>query len=117
MSSRARGATFAPPAGRAPQQGPRREAVGADDDPEGKLRNPTRTGPTEGTILACKCGELVIVLGGEDEWRSEGQASFECGACGTKITLPEDEGRGPEEVGYRAISLGELVKGLKPRYG
>ncbi len=30
--------------------------------------------PTQPTILACNCGELVIVLGGEDEWRSEGTA-------------------------------------------
>ncbi len=81
------------------------------------MRNSTRTEPTAGTILACRCGQLVIVLGGEDEWRSEGQASFECGACNAKITLPEDEGRDPEEVDYRALSLGELIKELKPRYG
>ena len=70
-----------------------------------------------GTILACKCGGLVIILGGEDEWRSEGQASFECGVCDAKITLPEDEGRDPQEVDYHAVSLGELIEELKPRYG
>ena len=73
--------------------------------------------PTQPTILACNCGELVIVLGGEDEWRSEGPAVFECSACAAKITLPEDEGRELDEVDYRALSLGELIKELKPRYG
>ncbi len=83
------------------------------------MRNPTQIGPatTQRTILACNCGELLIVLGGEDEWRSEGPAVFECGACAAKITLPEDEGRELEEVDYRALSLGELIKELKPRYG
>jgi hypothetical protein len=83
------------------------------------LRNPTQTEPatTRRMILACNCGELLIVLGGEDEWRSEGPAVFECGACAAKIALPEDEGREPEEVDYRALSLGELIKALKPRYG
>jgi hypothetical protein len=103
-------------AGAAPKRGPRREAV--SDDTEGQLRNLRRTEPTAGTILACKCGELVIVLGGEDEWRSEGPAAvFECGVCDAKITLPEDEGRDPQEVDYHALTLGELIKELKPRYG
>ena len=96
--------------------GPRR----ATEQPTrgGDLRNLTRIEPTmRRTILACNCGELLIVLGGEDEWRSEGPAVFECGACAAKITLPEDEGREPEEVAYRALSLGELIKILKPRYG
>ena len=86
----------------------------------GHLRNLAEIEPTtiQRAILACKCGELLIVLGGEDEWRSEGPpAVFECGACAAKITLPEDEGREPEEVDYRALSLGELIKVLKPRYG
>jgi hypothetical protein len=82
------------------------------------LRNPTQLEQaTQRTVLACKCGELLIVLGGEDEWRSGETAVFECGACAAKITLPEDEGREPGEVDYRALSHGELIKALKPRYG
>ena len=72
---------------------------------------------TECKILACNCGELMLMLGSQHEWRSEGRAVFECGACDAKITLPEDEGRKPEEVDYHALSLGELLKELKPRYG
>ncbi len=104
---------------RAPERGPRRATETEQATQGGHLRNPTRIEPTmRRTILACNCGELVVVLGGEDEWRSEGPAAvFECGACAAKITLPEDEGREPEEVDYHALSLGELVKMLKPRYG
>ena len=86
----------------------------------GRLRNATEIEPTEHTILACGCGELLIVLGGEDEWRSEGQASFECGACDSRITLPEHEDgdqeqRGQGRAGYRELSIGELVKELKAK--
>ncbi len=77
------------------------------------MRNPTRIEPTERTILACGCGELLVVLGGEDEWRSEGMASFECGACDSRITLPEREGRrGQEGAGYRSLSVEELLEEL-----
>ena len=103
---------------RTPERGPRRATETEQATQGGHLRNPTRIEPTmRRTILACNCGELLVVLGGEDEWRSERPAVFECGACAAKITLPEDEGRGPEEVDYHALSLGELVKMLKPRYG
>jgi hypothetical protein len=78
------------------------------------LRNPTQIEPTmQSTILACNCGELLIVLGGEDEWVSEGRTSFECGACDSRITLPEqDERRGQERADYRSLSLGELLEEL-----
>ncbi len=76
------------------------------------MRNVTDIEPTERTILACGCGELLIVLGGEDEWRSEGQASFECGACDSRITLPEHDER-QEEADYRSLSVGELLEELR----
>ena len=78
----------------------------------GRLRNVTEIEPTERTILACGCGELLIVLGGEDEWRSEGQASFECGACDSRITLPEHDER-QAKAGYRSLSVGELLEELR----
>jgi len=80
------------------------------------LRNLTQIEPTrQRTILACKCGELLVVLGGEDEWRHEGgRTSFECGACDSRITLPEHEDRrGQEGAGYRSLSVGELLEELR----
>ena len=83
------------------------------------MRNVTEIDPTERTILACGCGELLILLGSQDDWRSEGQASFECGACDSRITLPENDGRqemqGQGKVDYRTLSVGELVKELKAK--
>jgi hypothetical protein len=69
--------------------------------------------PPERTILACGCGELLVVLGGEDEWRLEGPTSFECGACDSRITLPEREGRrGRIGTDYRSLSIEELLEEL-----
>ena len=77
------------------------------------MRNLAQIVPTERTILACGCGELLVVLGGEDEWRSEGPASFECGACDSRITLPEREGRrGRKGADYRSLSIEELLEEL-----
>ena len=77
------------------------------------MRNPTQIEPTERTILACGCGELLVVLGGEDEWRSEGPATFECGACDSRITLPEYEGRRRRKgADYRSLSIEELLEEL-----
>lgn len=77
------------------------------------MRTSTETRPAERTILACGCGELLVVLGGEDEWRSEGQACFECGACDSRITLPEREDRrGQGGADYRSLSVEELLEEL-----
>ena len=80
----------------------------------------TEIEPTGRIVLACECGELLILLGGLDDWRSEGhQPSFECGACDSRITLPEQDGdqeqRGRGKAGYRELSIGELVKELKAK--
>jgi hypothetical protein len=78
------------------------------------LPNPTRIEPTmRRTILACDCGELLVLLGSEDEWRSEGPTSFECGACDSRITLPDLEGRrGRKGADYRSLSVKELLEAL-----
>lgn len=56
------------------------------------------------------------MLGGEDEWRSEGRASFECGACDSRITLPEhtgsEERQWSEGHDYRILSVEELLEEL-----
>jgi hypothetical protein len=36
-------------------------------------------------VLECRCGETLILLGLEEDWRSE-RADFEC-QCGTNLTL------------------------------
>ena len=81
------------------------------------MRNPTQIEPAmKRTILACKCGELLVVLGSEDQWRYEGRTAFECGACDSRITLPEREDRrGQERAGYRSLSVGELVEELRAK--
>lgn len=79
------------------------------------MRNVTEIEPTDRTILACECGEVLILLGSRDDWRSEEHRSFECGACGSELTLPEGDGDAGEqqESDRRTLSIGELVKELK----
>lgn len=36
--------------------------------------------------LECECGERMILIGREGDWRSEGRDAFEC-ECGEKLTL------------------------------
>jgi predicted RNA-binding Zn-ribbon protein involved in translation (DUF1610 family) len=46
-------------------------------------------------VLECEgCGEKVILLGSEEDWRSR-RAVFRCEGCGQKLTL---DGRTEEEV-------------------
>ena len=51
-------------------------------------------------VLRCEgCGEKLVLLGSEEDWRSEGRTSFGCGGCGEELTLddrlPEHE---PDDV-------------------
>jgi len=53
-------------------------------------------------VLGCqRCGERLVLLGLEKDWRSEESAIFRCGGCGEKLTftdrLGEDEGTINEE--------------------
>ncbi len=41
---------------------------------------------SERILLECRCGEVMILIGREDDWYSEGRAVFECG-CGERLTL------------------------------
>ncbi len=43
---------------------------------------------SERIILGCKCGERLVLLGFEDDWRSEGRTTFEC-ECGEELTLAD----------------------------
>jgi hypothetical protein len=40
------------------------------------------------TVLECGCGERLILLGLEQDWRSEERTHFECG-CGQRLTLAD----------------------------
>jgi len=40
------------------------------------------------TILECSCGERLILLGLEEDWRSEQRIEFEC-SCGKGLTFSD----------------------------
>jgi hypothetical protein len=43
---------------------------------------------SEHIILACKCGERLVLLGFESDWHWEGHTTFEC-ECGRELTLDD----------------------------
>lgn len=56
------------------------------------------------TILGCSCGERLVLLGLEDDWRSE-REEFVC-ECGERLTLAD-------RVDEEALYVKELLRGLK----
>ena len=40
-------------------------------------------------VLECRCGEKLILLGREADWRKEGHTIFTCGGCGTELSLAD----------------------------
>ena len=38
-------------------------------------------------VLECRCGEMLLLLGREADWRKEERIVFECGGCGEKLFL------------------------------
>jgi hypothetical protein len=59
---------------------------------------------SEQIALECgSCGERVVLLGREDDWRSEGREAFACG-CGTELTLAD-------RVGEGGLSISKLMRG------
>ena len=42
---------------------------------------------SEHIILECECGERMVILGGEEDWRSR-NVIFKCG-CGDKLTFAD----------------------------
>ena len=75
------------------------------------------------TVLGCRCGESLILLGCEEDWYSEGRTTFECYQCGEVISLADslDEGRGPDLIGgshargfdEENMSVRDLIRSLK----
>ena len=46
--------------------------------------------PSGQTVLGCAgCGEMLVLVGLEEDWRSEGRTAFGC-ACGKELTLDGD---------------------------
>jgi hypothetical protein len=55
---------------------------------------------SERIILECRCGERLVLLGFEDDWRSEGHTTFGY-ECGQELTLADrlDE----EAAGFKVL--------------
>ena len=70
------------------------------------------------TVLGCRCGESLILLGREEGWYSEGRTTFECHQCVGPISLADmlDEGRGSNLIGdsdEEDMSVRDLIRSLK----
>ena len=76
------------------------------------------------TVLGCRCGESLILLGREEDWYSEGHTTFGCYQCGGAISLADilDEGRGLNLIGGSELTKGfdeenmsvrDLIRSLK----
>jgi hypothetical protein len=89
----------------------------SNSEPEQYVLCPDRT------VLGCRCGESLILLGREEDWYSEGRTAFECYQCGGAISLADslDEGRGPDLIGDSHIrgvdeenmSVRDLIRSLR----
>ena len=56
-------------------------------------------------ILECSCGERLILLGPEEDWRSEQRTEFEC-SCGKGLNLSD---RLNEDV----LAFRQLLRGAR----
>jgi hypothetical protein len=76
------------------------------------------------TVLKCRCGGSLTLLGREEDWYSEGRTTFECHQCAGSLSLADmlDEGRGPDLIGYSDMNRGfdeeemsvrDLIRSLK----
>ena len=63
---------------------------------------------SESIVLDCRCGEKLILLGKEDDWRSR-NAIFRC-HCGESLTLDD-------RIDEEALKIKELVRDLRATYG
>ena len=44
-------------------------------------------------LLECRCGENLLLLGREADWRKEGHTIFECSGCGMKLSVADSSRR------------------------
>ena len=66
--------------------------------------------PSGRVVLECMCGEKLVLLGQEQDWREERRTAFRC-ECERKLTLAKDR------VGERALAIGELRRSIKAPRG
>ncbi len=67
------------------------------------------------TILGCRCGERIILIGLEEDWYLEGHTVFEC-ECGEEITLADSLYEDPvsdEDLDEEALGVRELLRSLR----
>ncbi len=65
----------------------------------------------EHIMLECRrCGEMMVLLGREEDWRSEGRNVFEC-ECGESLTISANR------VGEEALSARQLLRSLRASDG
>ncbi len=61
----------------------------------------------EHIMLECRrCGEMMVLLGREEDWHSEGRNVFEC-ECGESLTISANR------VGEEALSARQLLRSLR----
>jgi len=48
---------------------------------------------SESIELGCRCGEKLILLGREADWRKEGHTIFTCSGCGKNLSLADSSSR------------------------
>ncbi len=59
-------------------------------------------------VLGCGCGERIVLLGREEDWRDEGRLTFQCAGCDGEVGLAERaEERGEDDF------IGSLVRKVK----
>ena len=54
-------------------------------------------------VIDCQCGEKLLLLGRESDWRKEGRMIFECGGCSKELPL-EDAHEQKAQRGLRRLS-------------
>ena len=60
---------------------------------------------SERIILECKCGEMLVLLGREDDWYSEERTVFRC-ECGEKLSLAD-------RLDEEALGVRQLINSLR----
>ncbi len=48
---------------------------------------------SKSNVFDCRCGEKLILLGREADWRKEGHTVFTCSGCGKKLSLADSSRR------------------------
>ena len=62
-------------------------------------------------LLRCKkCRQMLVLLGLEEDWISEGRTEFEC-SCGKRLTLGRDRVREQEDEADTGVR--DLIRSLR----